>query len=244
MRQTSKYLKGLAREALLQRYSTAVGAYLILFLFTLFQYLLPMQIVLENEIATLLVNQLISLLLTLILFVFQAGAICLILNMSRQREYRLSDLLYAFRHNPDTFLLVGLAVSLIRLVCQLPAAIYNFTSPIWELSSITYEQSMTFLGCFAALSLAGSLVSFLLTTPLFLAPYLLIDDCTLSARAALVSSIRLMRGRKRHLIYLQISFFGMLALGALSCGVALLWVQPYMTMTMVFFYRQSIEEIA
>ena len=32
MRQTSKYLKGLAREALLQRYSTAVGAYLILFL--------------------------------------------------------------------------------------------------------------------------------------------------------------------------------------------------------------------
>ena len=134
--------------------------------------------------------------------------------MSRQREYRLSDLLYAFRHNPDTFLLVGLAVSLIRLVCQLPAAIYNFTSPIWELSSITYEQSMTFLGCFAALSLAGSLVSFLLTTPLFLAPYLLIDDCTLSARAALVSSIRLMRGRKRHLIYLQISFFGMLALGS------------------------------
>ena len=87
MRQTSKYLKGLAREALLQRYSTAVGAYLILFLFTLFRYLLPMQIVLENEIATLLVNQLISLLLTLILFVFQAGAICLILNMSRQREY-------------------------------------------------------------------------------------------------------------------------------------------------------------
>ena len=43
MRQTSKYLKGLAREALLQRYSTAVGAYLILFLFTLFQYLLPMR---------------------------------------------------------------------------------------------------------------------------------------------------------------------------------------------------------
>lgn len=68
MRQTSKYLKGLAREALLQRYSTAVGAYLILFLFTLFQYLLPMQIVLENEIATLLVNQLISLLLTLLMF--------------------------------------------------------------------------------------------------------------------------------------------------------------------------------
>ena len=238
MRRSSAQLKALAREALLQRYSTAVGAYLILAFLSLFQYFLPLSLNLGSETLSLIASQLISLILSLIFAIFEAGAVCLMLNISRGKNYSLGDLLYGFRHNPDTFILVSLVLTLIQFLCQLPANIYNYTSPVWNSSTATDADILYVFGIFMLLRALGSLVSFLLTIPLLLASYLLIDDPSLSAREALVSSTQLMRGNKGRMIYLQFSFLGLWILGILSCGIALLWVQPYITMTMVYFYRE------
>ncbi len=238
MRRSSAQLKALAREALLQHYPTAVGAYLILSLLSLIQYFFPMNINLENDILSLILSQVISLMLSLIFAIFEAGGICLILNISRKRNYSLGDLLYGFRHNPDTFILVSLVLTLIQFLCQLPASIYNYTSPVWESASATDADVLYVLGIFLLLSALGGLVSFLLTIPLLLATYLLIDDPSQSAREALSSSIQLMRGNKGRMIYLQFSFLGFWILGILSLGIALLWIQPYVNMTLVYFYRE------
>lgn len=243
MKRTSAQLKALAREALLQRYTAAVGAYVILALIFLFQYFLPIQISLENEAAAFLGAHLVSLLLSLLFSLFEAGAVCLLLNISRNKSYGLGDLLYAFRHNPDTFLLVGLALSLIRILCQLPATLYNYANPIWDPTATTHETLLTVTGIYLALSLLGSLISFLLTVPLLLSSHLLIDNSNMSAGDALRSSIRLMHGNKGRLIYIQLSFLGFWILGALSCGLAFLWIYPYVNMTVVFFYRELLGEL-
>ena len=141
-------------------------------------------------------------------------------------------------YSVDSISVFSLVLTLIQFLCQLPANIYNYTSPVWNSSTATDADILYVFGIFMLLSALGSLVSFLLTIPLLLASYLLIDDPSLSAREALVSSTQLMRGNKGRMIYLQFSFLGLWILGILSCGIALLWVQPYITMTMVYFYRE------
>ena len=60
---------------------------------------------------------------------------------------------------------------------------------------------------------------------------------------ALKESVRIMRGKKGKLFYLQLSFIGIYLLGAIACGIGLLWVIPYMQVTMANFYRKITGEI-
>ena len=60
---------------------------------------------------------------------------------------------------------------------------------------------------------------------------------------ALKESVRIMRGKKGKLFYLQLSFIGIYLLGAIACGIGLLWVIPYMQVTMANFYRKITGEV-
>ena len=48
----------------------------------------------------------------------------------------------------------------------------------------------------------------------------------------------MMKGNLLDYICLQLSFFGIMLLVVLSFGVAILWVQPYMTQTITLFYYE------
>ena len=49
---------------------------------------------------------------------------------------------------------------------------------------------------------------------------------------------QLMKGNLGTYFYLQLSFLGMMLLVVLSFGLAILWVQPYMTQTITLFYYE------
>ena len=53
-------------------------------------------------------------------------------------------------------------------------------------------------------------------------------------------SRKLMSGNKIRLFYIFLSFVPLLLLGLLSCGIALLWVSPYMNATLAEFYMSII----
>lgn len=49
-----------------------------------------------------------------------------------------------------------------------------------------------------------------------------------------------MSGNKGRLFYIYLSYIPFLFLGTLSCGIALLWVIPYMNATLAEFYMDII----
>ena len=53
----------------------------------------------------------------------------------------------------------------------------------------------------------------------------------------------MMRGQKGRYFYVTISFFGVMALSVLTCGIGMLWVMPYMETTLAFFYRDLAGEV-
>ena len=58
-------------------------------------------------------------------------------------------------------------------------------------------------------------------------PYLLAENPSLSASEAFSLSKQMTTGQKMDLFVLDLSFLGWIILGAICCGIGLLFVQPY-----------------
>ena len=69
-----------------------------------------------------------------------------------------------------------------------------------------------------------------------MAEYILYENPDMSAMDAIRESKRLMDGKKADLFVLYLSFFGWYLLSAITCGIAYIWVAPYVTATVTNFY--------
>ena len=74
-----------------------------------------------------------------------------------------------------------------------------------------------------------------------MAPYILADNPELTANEALTKSKEIMYGHKFDLFVLQLSFFGWYLLGAITLGIAYIYIIPYVNATTANFYN-SIKE--
>lgn len=74
-----------------------------------------------------------------------------------------------------------------------------------------------------------------------MAYYVLADNPELTARQALARSKKIMKGHKFEFFVLQLSFFWWYLLVGITCGIAALYVAPYMSTTVTNFYN-SIKE--
>lgn len=70
-----------------------------------------------------------------------------------------------------------------------------------------------------------------------MAPYILAENPELKAREALNESKRIMKGHKWDLFVLQLSFIGWELLGAITFGIAYIYVVPYMNAAVANFYN-------
>lgn len=71
-----------------------------------------------------------------------------------------------------------------------------------------------------------------------MAPYILADNPNMTALEALNESKRITKGAKMDLFVLQLSFLGWALLGCITCGLALIYVVPYMNATMANAYLE------
>jgi len=69
-------------------------------------------------------------------------------------------------------------------------------------------------------------------------PYILLDRPELSATEAIKESEKMMNGHKMDLFILELSFIGWIFLSVLTCGVLILYVEPYMAATKSAFYLE------
>lgn len=71
-------------------------------------------------------------------------------------------------------------------------------------------------------------------------PFLMAEDPTLSARAAMRLSEEKMDGHKRELFCLELSFIGWILLAVITFGVGEIFLAPYMNAAFAAFYRDKI----
>lgn len=76
-------------------------------------------------------------------------------------------------------------------------------------------------------------------------PYIIADNPDISALDAIDRSKKMMDGHKWELFVLRLSFIGWILLGCITCGLAFIYVTPYMQVTTANFYENlKIEESA
>ena len=107
---------------------------------------------------------------------------------------------------------------------------FNITGKAVWLSIITWVY--TFLW-----SLLFIIPGIIKTFSYSMAPFILADNSNLTASEALSESIRIMDGHKFDLFVLQLSFFWWYLLGAITFGIAYIYVVPYFEATMTNFYN-------
>lgn len=237
MKRTSRELKALARNALKGHYATLIGATVLLGIFTCILGLLPQTLIRStNKPSSLILQFIVTLIVGVLGYLLQLGITAMILRMIRGQYFGVGDLLYAFQHHPDRFIILGIIEILISTVLQLPADIC-----LYNASYSAHPASRAMLG--SLLMLAAAIISLIILLGFALCEMLLIDNEDLGAIDSIRQSFALMSGNKGRLFYIQLSFFGLALLTILSCGIGMLWLMPYMLTTEVFFYMDVCGEL-
>ena len=235
MKRTSRELKALARNALKGHYATLIGATVLLGIFTSILGLLPQTLIRNsNNPFSLILQFIVTLIAGVLGYLLQLGITAMILRMIRGQYFGVGDLLYAFQHHPDRFIILGIIEILISTVLQFPADICLYNAGVNNIG-------LAMLG--SLLMLAASIISLIILLGFALCEMLMIDNEDLGAIDSIRQSFALMSGNKGRLFYIQLSFFGLALLAILSCGIGMLWLTPYMLTTEVFFYMDVCGEL-
>lgn len=234
-------LKNAAKDKLEGKYG---GAILILFLSALISGVLRLSIntmgsatmstvyAMTGSLATVtalsFVFDALLLLAAVLLGVMNAGIALYFLNVACEQPFSIGNLFYGYQGESKKALLITAAMVLLQAVCLWPGQYLaqNFLNTgdsrwIWY----------AFLACALGLCLyipvsLGISMSF----------YLMLDFPQNPGRKTLSLCWRLMKGHKRRLFRLELSFLPLILLCVLSFGIGFLWLNPYMQMTYACFF--------
>lgn len=252
---SSAELKASAREQLLGHYGTAIGAYVLLAaLMGTVSMAVALLVNLETVIGT-VIYYAIMFLVSVLMGLFTSGSCYLYLKIICGRPVSVGDMFYGFQLCPDKAIAIQAWISLITYLANLPQIILNYKLNSY---TVSYQNDLLFspatlsqsqMGKILDLMLPYSLslilsgvVSVMLTLLYAQAFYLLHDFPQYTAKELLQKSRRLMVHHKGRLFYLYVSFIPLMLLGLLSCGLALLWVLPYMAATQAAFFLDLIQK--
>lgn len=230
-------MKASAREQLLGHYGTVIGAFLV-------EYALigtvTVAVSLIVDIATVpgtIIYYAIMFLVSVLTGLFTSGSAYLYLKLICGRPVSVGDLFYGFQLCPDKAIIIQAWITLITYIASLPQTIFSYII----IANINHpSKMMLFLLPYALSMILSGIVSVIVGLVYAQAFFLLHDFPQYTARELLQKSRRLMVHHKGRLFYLYVSFLPLMLLGLLSCGLALLWVMPYMAATEAEFFLDLI----
>ena len=225
--QTSAQLKERARKQLQGNYGIAVAMQVLVqvasFLCSgIISFLLP-----SSSVPTYLISQGVSFLFSAVLGVSQVGIGLYCLNIICGRPHGLADLIYGFRNQFEKSLLLSLVSTLFSFLYMQALELPLYFLDLTDLSSLLWIYVIIIVGMVIYMYIS------LLLSQIF---FLLLDFPTRSAGEILRSGVRIMKGHKKRLLYIELSFIPLVLLSVLTCGIGLLWIIPYQNMTHANFY--------
>ena len=171
------------------------------------------------------------------------------LGLADGRKPGFEDLFYCFRSGQYMRTVkLGALYTLVVAVSAIPTIVFGVLGIMFLTASnigatlfgISSETLLTFgyLVCFA-LTAVAFIFLIVVEYRYYFAFHILADCPDITPRDALRNSATLMKGRKWKLFCLNLSFIGWMMLGALACGVGMLFVYPYIAAADVAFYDDA-----
>ena len=166
--------------------------------------------------------------ITIASVVFTVGQYCLHLRIARTGKLHLVELFYPARYDANRLIIAEAILFIIRLIGL---------SPIIGAFVILYLNNSVnmYLVALGLIVLGGILTVFIEIT-FGMTYFALIDGEELSVKEAFKVALNLMKNNKARFFYLHLSFIGMYLLAAITFGIGILWVQPYVMQTITLFY--------
>ena len=236
-----KEIRRQARMTLEGKYFFAVNLTISLTLFTM-----ALTIILQTTslgTSPLPLNQALFWILNLIVILLNAllgvGLIRFLYSLCKKEPLIQPGLLfYAFRTQPDTFILTYLFRYLVSFVWFAPALYCYLKLPLsLDLANLSAEV-LHLLTHMVIYALIACIPAILFSLPWCLTEFVLLDDPYCSAAEALRTSRRLMRGQYARILRLWIGFLPLCLLGVGSMGIAFLWIRPYFYVSMGHVYLE------
>jgi len=234
-------MKSAARELLLGKYGSYIGAYITAELLLTLISVIASSVLPADSTWGMVFNLAISFVIELIAAVFLLGMIHFTMNICTGRPYQLSDVFYGFRSHPDKAIICKFLFLAAELVCMLPAILFAVLYSITENGLLLVVASLFLV--------IGMVIAVIIHLSLYFVYYLILDYPDATIKELIQYCADMMNGHRIKLFYLYASFLPMYALGILSFGIGLLFVEPYVNVTVaqfyldVFFIEASADEV-
>ncbi len=147
-------------------------------------------------------------------------------------------LFYAFRMQPDTFILTFVFRYLVSYIWFAPALYFYLQLPLAVDPTAIPPELPALLARVAACGLAAVIPAVLCSLPWCLTVFVLLDDPDCSPAEALRTSRILMQGQYLRVLRLWLGFLPLYLLSLTSMGIGLLWVRPYFYVSMGHLYLE------
>lgn len=155
----------------------------------------------------------------------------LYLSIARGHQVRATDVFRGLQHpaHMKHFFGTMLIVWLVQMVLELPQFYigYRYGTLIFD-----YRVTQTIT----------SVIVYVVSLYLSMAAIASADHPDMTTGQALKTSLHIMRNKKLKLLTLYLSFFGWLLLSILTCGIAAIWIQPYLSESVTIFYLSAYSE--
>lgn len=224
-------LKAIAKERSLDKYGTLIAANVIIF---------AIQVVISGittisssgSILIFVINQLISLIVSILVGLLVSGKAYLYMNLVYSQTISTSDIFFGLRQHPEKAVMIQSLFVLVDFFVSLPTALLLFF--------VNANTSMNMYIVMTVLLVIGILINIFVSLTYSQAFFLLHDFPDRSAKELLVTSRNLMKGNRLKLLYLNLSFIPLYILGVVSLFIPLLWISVYRYATIAAFYQDLI----
>ncbi len=246
---SSSALKALSKGQLFGNYGTVIGIFLIHILFTL-----PLNFMI-SPISNVSMELYYALVLLVNLFsgFFIAGEALVYLKIACHERPSIRDLFYYFQ-GPYTekgtkVVRIQLILSAVSVFCTMPYTYVGLVLQKEMIDHLTTDPAsmelpfnpVLFL-VYTILLVAGCFIQIFVNLLLSQVFYLMLDFPEYSGPELLRLAPKLIKGHKARLFYVMLSFFPLILLCVLSCGIGYLWVYPYIQTTYANFYLDLVQK--
>lgn len=257
-RTTISELKQKAKEQLLGNYGIVIGSFVLLFACT---YILLSMLTTGisvfafgknvtasmdmEQIATLMSSPKTRIMISVLMYIlmavfaplialFSTGFTYICFEISHDRRPVLSDMFFCFKNHPDKVIIMALISYVVQLILTLPSEFYLYAAGD--------EMDETQMLVYTIINLVGMLLNLIFALWISQCYLVYLSDVEKGAVECIKESFTLMRGNVMRYLGLILSFIGYGILIVLSIGIASIWIEPYMSVTFVNFYRDLIKE--
>lgn len=229
----SAELKRIARGKMIGNYGTAIGAYLIQTLISLVISLIVSSTVDTYTVSGMLIYIAVVIIVNLIMITLAVGELTIYLNIACGNKAKSSDVFKGVSLHPDKSIILGILVGIRIFIWVVPSIV--------ALVIYYCTESIGAILAFGVLGIVGTIKAVYVECELSQCFYILLDFPDYSITEIMDVSKQMMKGHVGEYFYITCSFIPLSLLGLLSIGIGMLFIYPYIKMTMTEYYLDLIK---